>query len=182
MAWLSAGCQTTAVNDASASASADDTVLALLRYGSELRTLEPPELEEEYRELVAQKDATAPAAVDVRLALLLSNPNTPAQNVDQAVRLLGDVIESPQAGRSASVELARLLYDLLNERTCVARDDVTLAEILLAERERGSLLAEQLGQVQAALQAERAHRETLQGQLEALRTLEQQITEDGSAQ
>lgn len=151
----------------------------LLRYGNTVRELDSRQLEEEYRDLVLSNTAVLPSEDIIKLSLLLSAPNAPFHDIDQATRFLRDVIQRDPFHEPEYVDLAKLLYNLLSERVYAASEDETLARLLTEARDRNEQLAEELAAVKAELDAERERRETLQGQLDALKKLEEQLSLDG---
>jgi hypothetical protein len=156
-----------------------DTVTArtdLVSYGSAVRALSEPDLEAEYRTLLSRQSANPTDETSLRLALLMSNPGAPFHDLDRALQILNDIVlRQDQDGSNG--ELARLMHHLLGERTCVAPADAPLAEVILAERDRNSQLSEELDETQTALDTERQLRQTLQGQLDALKALEERLNE-----
>jgi len=157
-------------------------VAELARYGSSVRALSAEELEHEYRLLAAQNEHEPNPDVQIKLSLLLSDPSAPFHDLDQAVRLLGDVMLHLRIDESDDSAFARLLYYLLSERACVDHSDASLAELLVSEREAVLRLQRELGEARTSLESERALRVTLQQQLDALKALEEQITNDSMEQ
>jgi len=113
----------------------------------------------------------------VRLALLLSYPDASFYDVGRARRFLEGAIAQP-GGASDSVELAQLLDTLLGERNGVAGEAAALADLFAQERDRNRRLRVELDEARAALDAERQLRTTLQGQLDALKALEERLNAD----
>jgi septal ring factor EnvC (AmiA/AmiB activator) len=112
----------------------------------------------------------------IRLSLLLSAPNTPYHDNDQAARLLRDVIDREGALGSARADLAALLHHLLSERVYAESDDEMLAALLSEARDRNEQLNDELDALRAELDEERERSETLQEQIDALKRLEEQLS------
>jgi hypothetical protein len=148
----------------------------LIRYGVSTRTLGDGELERQYRALVLESGSSPSSENAIKLALLLSRPETSVQDPDQALRLLNGASE-PRAGND-NADFAKLMYYLLSERNCVAPQSAPLADMLLEERDRSKRLGNELADTKAALEAERELRQTLQGQLDALKALEERLKAD----
>lgn len=154
-----------------------DVLPELVRYGNRVRALDSRELAEQYRSL-AFGDAFWSDDAAIRLSLLLSAPNSPYHDIDQATRFLRDVIERDPAGRSDRAHFAMLLHHLLNERVYATAEDEALAGLLADARDRAESLEEELEAVKSELDTERARRKTLEEQLDALRRLEEQLSLD----
>jgi hypothetical protein len=170
-----AACQPGALIGPQRSSAASAELASLARYGNRVRQSSAVELEREYRELLTQMTTSSAPGTRLRLALLLSVPDAEFHDRDEALRMLTDLVAAPEGEPRATQDFAELLYSLLNERTCVTAPDRPLAELLIAERERNRRLGTELDATRATLAAERAHRETLQGQLDALKSLEERL-------
>jgi hypothetical protein len=81
-----------------------------------------------------------------------------------------------QEEQPAHTDFAALLYNLLSERIYSESDDPPMQALLDQTRERNDELAEELDQVRAELDEERKLTATLQGQLNALKELEEQLS------
>ena len=171
---LVSACQTGGITRVSADRADEE----LIRYGGSLENLDAAALEREYRTLLAQHAAAPSHLSSVKLALLLGSPSTSFTDVNSALRLLNGVVQEGGAG----ADFARLAYRMMSERNCVAANDGALAELLVSERRRVEELEAKLESAQAALGAERTLRETLQGQLDALKALEERLNVDGLGQ
>jgi hypothetical protein len=182
---VTVGCQTNAssVQDViDAEPSARTSLGDLIRYGNGLRTLDDQELDDQYRQFAAQRSDEAASAEAIKLALLLSSPDARFYDADQAVRLLDTVARRERARESGYGELAQLVFHLLSERSCsLAPEDESLTELLAAERERADRLGEELIAVKTELALSERQRETLQGQLDALKALEEQLSIEGES-
>lgn len=178
--FVAAGCQSNEVTPAQAEpvpVAGRDTseLLDLVRYGNRVRAAFGADLSEEYRRLAFGAPNWSDDAA-IRLALLLSAPNTEYHDVDQATRLLRDVVERVPAADSGKAALATLLLHLLNERVYAAAEDEALANRLSEARDRNEQLTEQLASARAALDEERERRQRLERQLDALKRLEEQLS------
>lgn len=159
-------------------ASEPSRLLDLVRYGNRVRAGIGTDLSGEYQRLALDSDAGWSDEDAIRLALLLSAPNTPYHDVDQAMRLLRDVVERVPAQNDENTALATLLLHLLSERVYAAAQDEALASRLSEARDRNEQLMEELAAVRDALDAERERRQALQRQLDALKRLEEQLSLD----
>ncbi len=154
-----------------------DELEELVRFGIRVREVDARELAEHYRSL-AFGDAFWSNDAAIRLSLLLSAPNSPYHDIDQATRFLRDVIERDSGAASKHKDFAVLLHHLLNERVYAAAADENLASLLGEARDRNERLTEELEALRAELDAERKRRQTLEQQLDALRKLEEQLSLD----
>lgn len=151
----------------------------LARFGNAVRRLDGRRLEQEYRELVSQNDASPSSDAAIKLALLLSAPNVPFNDIDQATRFLRDVMYRETGDPQSHTEFAQLLYNLLSERIYNESDDEPLQALLDQARERNDELTVQLMRLRTQLDEERERTATLEGQLNALKELEEQLSQDG---
>jgi len=179
-AFVAAGCHSnevtpTQVEPAPIAGRDASGLLELIRYGNRVRAAIGADLSEEYQRLAFGEPAWSDDAA-IRLALLLSAPNTEYHDVDQATRLLRDVVERVPAADSGKAALATLLLHLLNERVYAASEDEALANRLSEARDRNEQLAEELASTRAALAEERERRQRLERQLDALKRLEEQLS------
>src|SRR5690606_21963835 len=131
-----------------------DELVELVRFGIRVREVDAKELAEHYRSL-AFGDAFWSDDAAIRLSLLLSAPNSPYHDVDQATRFLRDVIEQDSESASKHKDFAVLLHHLLNERVYAAAEDETLASLLGEARDRNERLLEELEALRAELDEER---------------------------
>ncbi|HEX6993941.1 MAG TPA: hypothetical protein VF339_07315 [Gammaproteobacteria bacterium] len=152
-------------------------LLDLVRYGNRVRAGFGTDLSGEYQRL-AVGDAGLSDEDAIRLALLLSAPNSPYHDVDQARRVLRDVVERAPARDDENAALATLLLHLLSERVYAEAQDEALANRLSEARDRNEQLTEELASVRAALDEERERRRALERQLDALKRLEEQLSLD----
>ena len=157
---------------ASASDSAD-----LIEFGNALRDYSDEMLERQYVRSVSAQAADPSADNAIRLALLLSYPEASFYDVARAREFLDGAL-SQSDGSRGSVELAQLLDSLLGERNGVVGDATALADLFAQERERSYRLGLDLAETRATLEAERQLRITLQGQLDALKALEERLNAD----
>src|SRR5690606_12670996 len=150
-------------------------LLELVRYGNRVRAGIDTDLSGEYRRL-SFGDARWSDDAAIRLALLLSAPNTPYHDVDQAARILRDVVDRVPLRDNENTALATLLLHLLSERVYAASEDEGLANRLSEARDRTEQLTEELAAVRAELDEERERRQSLEEQLDALKRLEEQLS------
>jgi hypothetical protein len=136
------------------------------------------DLEDEYVQVLSAYQYAPSEETAIKLSLLLSNPVAPFYDLDRAIRLLDDAAIRLEAGGDPMAPLPRLLDQLLIERREVARRRNDIADELQSEQERSESLEQQLARTRSDLADERKQRETLQGQLDALRALEEQINDD----
>ncbi len=181
-------CQTAQLPAAATAAAAaapvpsDDVLAELSRYGNKVRELGGKQLEQQYRQLALANDSMLSSESAIKLSLLLSAPNSAFQDIDQATRFLRNVVYREAGQEPKIAEFARLLYNLLRERVYSDSDgDATLA-LLAKERDRNEQLNRQLTKVKSALALERKQRETLEGQLDALKKLEEQLSREDLGQ
>src|SRR5690606_15773440 len=116
--FVAAGCRSNEVLPGEAepvpvAAPEPSRLLDLVRYGNRVRAGFGTDLSGEYQRL-AVDDAGLSDEDAIRLALLLSAPNTPYHDVDQARRVLRDVVERVPAQNDESTALATLLLHLLS--------------------------------------------------------------------
>ncbi len=189
MACAAAACQTTripagpeAAADAAAPAASGDVLAELSRYGNRVRELGGKQLEEQYHELALSNDSVLSSEAAIKLSLLLSAPNSAFQDVDQATRFLRDVVYREAGQEPQIAEFARLLYNLLRERVYSDNDGDAALALLAKERDRNEQLSRELTKVKSALALERKQRETLEGQLDALKKLEEQLSREDLGQ
>ena len=152
-------------------------LLDLVRFGNRVRAALGADLSEEYQRLAYDDERWSDESA-IRLALLLSAPNTPYHDVDQAARVLREVVERAPPRDNANTALATLLLHLLSERVYAASEDEALANRLSEARDRNEQLSEELASVRAALDEERERRQALEAQLDALKRLEEQLSLD----
>jgi hypothetical protein len=150
----------------------------LARFGNTVRRLDARQLEQEYRQLVLQNDSAPTSDAAIRLALLLSAPNAPFNDIDQATRFLRDVMYRESLTQPAHTQFAQLLYNLFSERIYSESDDEPLQALLDQARERNDELSGELARVRTALAEERRRSQTLEGQLNALKELEEQLSNE----
>ncbi len=120
----------------------------------------------------------SPRSADaIRLALLLSVPDTPHYDIGQAMRLLRNVVDGEPSANDDTA-LAALLWHLLGENVHSAPEDESLVSRLGEARERNQQLSAALASAHTALAEERERRLTLEEQLDALKRLEDQLSVD----
>jgi hypothetical protein len=183
-AAAASACHTTQVETLPAAAveaapAAEAGVLAeLARYGNRVREIGAKQLEEQYQEVALANDSMLSSEQAIKLSLLLSVPDAEFQDVDQATRFLRDVVHREAAEEPELAEFARLLYNLLRERVYSKTDEDATFAMLAEERDHNEALTAELAKVRSELAAERKQRVTLEGQLEALKRLEEQLSHE----
>lgn len=132
--------------------------------------------------LLAEKSALegAPPSSerDLRLALLLAQHNSPAYDPEGAARLLAQVSSSTPPADHSSKALAEVLSASLagTPRNCTDTEEFRdLTWQLGAEQQKRQEIAGRLESTRQELDAERAQRAKLEQQLDALKSLEEQI-------
>jgi hypothetical protein len=153
-------------------------VTDLVVYGNTVRRLDGRQLEQQYERLVLENDVEPTSEASIRLALLLSAPNAPFADMDQATRFLRDVMYRESSAEPANAALAQLLYNIFSERIYAESDDEPLQALLDQSRERNDELSSELQRMRAALDQERKRSATLEGQLSALKELEVQLSQE----
>lgn len=157
-------------------------MLQLMGYSRIMQTYPHDKLKAEFKR-VATELAENPVTINqIRMAILLSIPNTSFQSDERAMQLLSNIVN--MGGRGSSLkdtlpgplrdplqnplqEYAHVLLDNLKQRTDDAQAYKQLAEELQAERQKRDQL----------LQVERQKRDQLQKQLDALRSIEKSINQ-----
>ncbi len=114
-------------------------------------SLSQPDLATEYNATKESYTKTGSDSDRVKLAMLLSLPNTSFQSIAEALKLLQDPPANPASPPPALHNLARML------------------NVLLTEQQRESDTSNDLAK---ALAAEKAHSEFLQGKIDAVKNLE----------
>lgn len=150
----------------------------LSRYGNMVREIGAKQLEQQYHEVALANDSILSSEQAIKLSLLLSVPDAEFQDVDQATRFLRDVVHREAAEEPELAEFARLIYNLLRERVYSKTDEDATVAMLAEERDRNEQLTAELTKVRNALALERKQRKTLEGQLEALKRLEEQLSQE----
>lgn len=151
-----------------------DALLDIIRYGNNVRSLNRDALMEQYRDLAFGGPYLANNA-QIRLALLLSAPHA-LHDVARARSILDDV--SAASGLPEHVEFASLISALLDERIAAMSENEVLFTLLTEARDRNEQLQQELAAAGTALEEAQARADTLQGQLDALKRLEEQISND----
>ena len=104
----------------------------------------------------------------IELAWLLNRPGTGFQDNRRAVELLREYLQQPK-GDPAYRAFARMLYDLIIERAVQRAASSRAKEALALERRQAEALQEQIDTLLQVLA-------TLQGQVDALRDIEKNIS------
>lgn len=111
----------------------------------------------------------------LRLALLLSQPDTAFRDDAEAARLLADFLASPANGQHPQRALASQLADELAERQRLLMRLEALKTSLTQERQRAKTLTKELKRLQATAAALRKRVKAQQSQLDQLKSIEQDI-------
>jgi hypothetical protein len=175
------GCQTSQVSvpppdTVSIPQTTSSALAELTRFGNAVRELDSRQLEQQYRELALRNDAFLSSDAVIKLSLLLSAPNAPFHDIDQATRFLRDVMHRGLTAPPEHTDFAELLYNLLSERVYTESDDEAMQVLLTQARDTNEQLSQELAEARAALATERERTETLQGQPNALKELEEQLS------
>lgn len=112
----------------------------------------------------------------LRLALILGQRDSALHDPDRSTRLLARLAEGPQD--SLHAELARVLLGMLplDERSCgEAVCEEKLNQLTEMDEQRRHELVSRIDALRHELESERAQRAKLENQLEALKSLEEQI-------
>ena len=149
-------------------------LLELIEYGNRVRDGGYADLAAEHQRLTTADSPRSDAAI--RLALLVSAPDTPLYDADEAVRLLRGVVSS--APPNDDTALAELLLHMLDASASSPAQDEALATRLSEARDRNQQLSAALDSARSALAEERERRLALEEQLHALKRLEEQLSLD----
>lgn len=123
----------------------------VVQYYTCIASLPGADLSSEYASLRDAYSRTGSDSDRIRLAMLLSLPNTTFHSIPDALKLLQDPPGSPASPPTALHNLARML------------------SMIFAEQQKES---DTLDQLAKALAAEKAHSEFLQGKIDAVKNLE----------
>lgn len=134
---------------------ANDSLLAMLRYSRYINTLDKLRLEAEHKKVTDAYFLRANERTGLKLALILIKPNSGFSDVNQAKQILTDIINNEQSLPEFQ-EFSRFMLQVT------------------AERERGDRRYDDLEQ---QLKNELSARKKLEEQLEALKSIEQSISE-----
>ncbi len=144
-----------------------------MRFGGYVRTLDAAALKRDYGEILQRHSASPSTDTAIRLSLLLSESDSPPHTVGEVLGLLRHAYEGRKGDEA---DFARLLHDLIGKRaSCEDDPDSSLAELLARERDRNRSLDRELAATRASLEAEQRARGALTKQLEALKSVEEQI-------
>jgi len=111
----------------------------------------------------------------LRLALLLSTPDTPFRDDAEAAGLLADFLADPANAQHPQRGLAQQLADSLAERQRLLARQAALEESLAEEKKRVLALTKKLKQIQSSAASLRKQVKTQQSQLDQLKSIEQDI-------
>lgn len=154
---------------------AASSAIDVIEYANELRALDEPALEELHEELRVQNQESASSESTLRLALLLSYPESRHYDLDRAINLMNQVARSRRAEDPVFRSLAELMAAVLIERRSVAVDRRSLRERIAANADQIETLQAELEQTRAALTRAEERSAELENQLDALIELEQQL-------
>lgn len=111
----------------------------------------------------------------LRLALLLSKPDTPFRDDTEAARLLADFLADPANTQHPQRGLAQQLADSLAERQRLLARQAALKKSLVQEHKRVQALTKKLEQMQSNAASLWKQVKTQQSQLDQLKSIEQDI-------
>ncbi len=111
----------------------------------------------------------------LRLALLLSKPDTAFRDDDEAAALLADFLTDPANAQHPQRALASQLADDLAERQRLLTQLEALEKSLAQERQHAQALAKELKKLQATAASLQKRVKAQQSQLDQLKSIEQDI-------
>lgn len=150
------------------------SVAELLRFGNRVQTLDDEGVDQEYRRLLAQHEASPSSNTAIRMALVLSRPGAAPDALAEALVLLTDTRTEPRA----YADFSSILYGQINERYLAATESTSLSGRLGVEQYRSARLDKELAQIRATLESAERQRIALGQQLDALKAIEERISRD----
>ncbi len=144
----------------------DKDYMSMLSYYQWLKQCTGGELRQEYERVVNGRTPDGELRDRVRLALLLSLPNKPFRDDQRAMTLLHGYLHSGGPRRKDDMAFAMMLMDILNER----ERHRTVSDQLRQQTQTYHSIVEELHK-------ERALRRDLQGQMDQLKEIEENIIE-----
>lgn len=140
---------------------------SLVAYAHWVHTLSPEALGHLYYRLLAEDSPTRP----IRLAVVLSHPEAPFQDVELARRLLDDYLGRPPGETGCCREFAAFLRGTLDGRDSREQSQARLGRL----REAHEALRREAAALRASAEEERARRLRLERQIEALKAIEMNL-------
>jgi hypothetical protein len=147
-----------------------EILLSLLRYSRRLTGLNSNELEQEYRRLSEATAKEYSINEYMKLALLLSNPNTPYVDYERAKRLLSEVLNKEQERAPVLREYAYSVIVTLEQDKKMSQRNTALRKKLKQEIDRRQQAEKQRDDLAQT-------RKQLEEKLEALKSIEETITQ-----
>lgn len=163
--------QAAAASALPAGASAADVI----EYANGLRRLDSASLEELHGRLTLRSQNEPSSDTALRLALLLSYPESPHYDLDRAINLLNQIARTRRGEDPAFPSLAELFATILIERRTISADRASLRGQIASRDDTIEELRSSLEQIRETLAEEQRRRQELQGQLDALIELEEQL-------
>ena len=165
------------------------TLAEYVDYGGAVRALDAAAVEHEYAVMLDEHARAPSSETAIKLALLVSDPRTNVFDTQRALALLeyaspGGPIEGDAESefaaflRSMITPLSEASATLADAQTTIAETQTTLAETQTTLAEAQQTLAETqatIADAQTTIADERALRESLQEQLDALKALEERL-------
>jgi len=130
-------------------------LLQIMRYSRIIQSYPRVRLKDEFKRVASELSDISDTPNQLRMAILLSIPNTSFENDKQALQLLSNIVNNSESP-TALHEYAYVLLDTIQQRSEAEQTKKQLSDELLAERQK---------------------RAQLQQQLDALRTIEKSISQ-----
>ena len=130
-------------------------LLQIMRYSRIIQSYPRVRLKDEFKRVASELAEISDTPNQLRMAILLSIPNTSFENDKQALQLLSNIVNNSESP-TALHEYAYVLLDTIQQRSEAEQTKKQLSDELLAERQK---------------------RAQLQQQLDALRTIEKSISQ-----
>ncbi len=142
----------------------------LLSYYDKISRSSPQALQTEHRHLLSRQTTEPGARDQLRLAVMLSRPDTPLRDDQHAQLLVEEYLESSFAGFSEDKAFAELFLEMLKERQRYGLSRGKLKAALEEERELRKELKKKSDQLEVEIVQLRA-------QLDQLKAIEEDVTE-----
>lgn len=147
--------------------------IVLVRYGNWTRSLAPAELTHELANVQRDLDLSDSAWAKLRMSLLLTAPSPAVHDDQHALNLLDDVANAGPSTNAQYQDFARLIASLV----VAARPDPTGTETVPDPQ-----IDPEVHALRVALAAERSKRRELELQVEALKRLEDSLSQRNKRQ
>ena len=143
---------------------------SLLSYYNHINNSTERVLQKEHRLVLSRKTTERGSRDQLRLAVVLSRPDTPLSDDQHAQLLIEDYLESSVEGHEDDKAFAQLLLSVLEDRQRYGRSKRKVEEALNKERERRNDLKTKSDQLEVEIVK-------LKAQLNQLKAIEDDITE-----